>query len=212
MLQQSELAGLLETARACEVCDRRSHEHLPVRNRISPVTVRRSRSHAASTPRWDSTDGGTFLPPRPLVDRAVSAYTGLDMERELRTRVVRALEAHDVRLAYLFGSHAKGEATELSDIDLGVSFNVDIDAREAQGELLDALVHELRTERIDLVLLDEIPPPLAYRIIRDGARLLAEDPREDMSFRTRTIMRYLDFKPLRDAAFRSGREAILVSE
>jgi len=134
------------------------------------------------------------------------------MELELRTRVVRALKAHDVRLAYLFGSHAKGEATELSDVDLAVSFNTDIDARQAQGELLDALVHELGTERIDLVLLDEIPPPLAYRIIRDGERLLAADPREDVSFRTRTIMRYLDFKPLRDAAFQSGREAILASE
>ena len=81
------------------------------------------------------------------------------MEQELRTRVVGVLKAHDVRLAYLFGSQAKGEATDLSDVDLAVSFKADIDARQAQGELLDALVHELETERIDLVMLDEIPPP-----------------------------------------------------
>jgi predicted nucleotidyltransferase len=134
------------------------------------------------------------------------------MEQELRAGIVRALKAHGVRLAYLFGSHAKGEATEQSDVDLAVSFAVDIDARQAQGELLDALVHVLKTERIDLVLLDEIPPPLAYRVIRDGERLVAEDPREDVTFRTRTIMGYLDFKPIRDAAFRSGREAILATE
>lgn len=134
------------------------------------------------------------------------------MEQELRTRVVPVLEAHDVRLAYLFGSHAKGEATELSDVDLAVSFDVGVDVRKAQGELLDALVLELKTDRIDLVLLEEIPPPLAFRIIRDGERLVARDLREDVSFRTRTIMRYLDFKPLRDAAFRSGRKAILARE
>ena len=84
--------------------------------------------------------------------------------------------------------------------------------RKAQGELLDALVRELKTERIDLFLLEEAPVPLAFRIVRDGVRLLATDPREDVSFRTRTIMRYLDFKPLRDAAFRSGRAAILAPE
>jgi len=134
------------------------------------------------------------------------------MEEDLPTRVVPILEAHDVRLAYLFGSHAKGEATELSDVDLAVSFDVGADARKAQGELLDALVRELETDRIDLVLLEDVPPPLAFRIIRDGERLVARDPREDVSFRTRTIWRYLDFKPLRDAAFRSGREAILSSE
>lgn len=134
------------------------------------------------------------------------------MEQELRTRVVPVLEAHDVRLAYLFGSHAKDEATELSDVDLAVSFDVGVDVRKAQGELLDALVLELKTDRIDLVLLEAIPPPLAFRIIRDGECLVARDPREDVSFRTRTIMRYLDFKPLRDAAFRSGREAILAPE
>ena len=131
------------------------------------------------------------------------------MEQELLKRVVAVLEAHNVRLAYLFGSHARGEATELSDVDLAVSFDLDVDRRKAQGALLDALALELETDRIDLVLLEEIPAPLAFRVIRDGERLLAKDPREDVSFRTRTLMRYLDFKPLRDAAFRSGREAIL---
>jgi predicted nucleotidyltransferase len=150
--------------------------------------------------------------PRTLVHRAFSAYTGFNMERDLRTRVVPVLQAHEVRLAYLFGSHAKGEATELSDVDLAVSFDVGVDVRKVHGELLDDLVRELETDRIDLVVLEEIPPPLAFRIIRDGERLVARDPGEDVSFRTRTIMRYLDFKPLRDAAFRSGREAILAPE
>jgi len=134
------------------------------------------------------------------------------MEQELRMKVVPVLEAHDVHLAYLFGSHAKGEATEMSDVDLAVSFDVGVDEHKAQEELLDALVRALETDRIDLVLLEDIPPPLAFRIIRDGERLVANDPREDVAFRTRTIMRYLDFKPLRDAAFRSGREAIWARE
>lgn len=113
------------------------------------------------------------------------------MERELRAKIARALTGHEVRLAYLFGSHATGEATELSDIDLAVSFDAGVDARQALGELLDALVRELSTERIDLVLLEETSPPLAYRIVRDGERLLVEDAREDVAFRTRAIMRYL---------------------
>ena len=134
------------------------------------------------------------------------------MEPDLRTKVVPILEAHGVRLAYLFGSHAKNEATAMSDVDIAVSFDAGIDVRKAQGELLDALVRGLETDRIDLVLLREIPIPLAFRVIRDGERLVVRDPREDVSFRTRTILRYLDFKPLRDAAFRTRRAAILAAD
>jgi hypothetical protein len=60
-----------------------------------------------------------------------------------------------------------------------------------------------------LISLVEAPPPLAYRVVRDGLCVLCRDRKMREAFETRAIMRYLDFKPLRDQAFRRSRQAIL---
>jgi predicted nucleotidyltransferase len=72
-------------------------------------------------------------------------------------------ERGDVRLAYLFGSAARGEARPSSDIDIAVLFEPRPDPRE-----LDRLTTEIERaahRRIDLVTLDSAPPLLAHEII-----------------------------------------------
>ena len=51
---------------------------------------------------------------------------------------------------------------------------------------------------VDLVLLEEAPLPLAYRIFRDGHVLLERDHDALVARKTRVIMRYLDWKPIED--------------
>lgn len=110
---------------------------------------------------------------------------------------------------YYFGSAASGHAGPLSDIDVAVLLDESDSARETWGRLRDALCRALRTERVDLILLSETPPPLAYRIIRDGHLVFCRDEKRRQVFETGTVMRYLDFKPLRDQAFRVARSRIL---
>ena len=114
-----------------------------------------------------------------------------------------------VLLAYLFGSAARGANGPMSDIDIAVLTARDAPDRGIPGLLQDDLCRSLKTDRIDLILLDEAPPPLAYRVVRDGQCILCRDRKLRESFETRAVMRYLDFKPLRDQAFRRSRRAIL---
>jgi len=110
--------------------------------------------------------------------------------------VRRALEVRaDVRLAYLFGSTARGEARPSSDLDVGVVFSPVPAATE-----LDRLATDLEAvagRRVDLVVLTDAPPLLAHEAIRSGRLIVCRDEDERVSFHTRAIARYLDTAHLR---------------
>jgi hypothetical protein len=115
----------------------------------------------------------------------------------------RVLE-RDLRLAYalVFGSTARGSAHTGSDLDiaLGLTPGVRLDAA-ALGELISTL--EAATGRtIDLVLLDEAPPALAYRVFRDGQVLFERDHAALVERKVSAILEYLDYKPLEELATR----------
>jgi predicted nucleotidyltransferase len=118
-------------------------------------------------------------------------------------RLRHALE-QETRLAYalVFGSRARGSALPQSDLDVavGLASGVRLDPHEL-GDLVSTL--ERATGRtIDLVLLDEAPPALAYRVFRDGRVLLERDHSALVERKTRAILDYLDFRPLERIAVR----------
>ena len=87
------------------------------------------------------------------------------MEESLR----QVLQVDD-RIAYalLFGSAARGDTTSFSDVDvaIGLRSGVKFDLHDIGG-----LVSELERAAgrdVDVVILDEAPPGLAYRVFRDG--------------------------------------------
>ena len=113
-----------------------------------------------------------------------------------------------VWVAYHFGSGVAGRSGPLSDVDIAVL--LDPAARdETCGELEDALCRALRTDRVDLVLLNRAPASLAYRVVRDGRRLICRNARACEAFESDTVMRYLDFKPVRELAFQVSRAQVL---
>lgn len=76
---------------------------------------------------------------------------------------------YDVEYCYLFGSYAKGSATEKSDIDLLISANV-------KGIKFFGLVEELRTalqKRVDALDTNQLNnnAELAKEILRDGIKI-----------------------------------------
>lgn len=116
---------------------------------------------------------------------------------DLMEELKRALE-NETKLAYalVFGSRARGSALPKSDLDVavGLAAGVRLDAHEV-GDLVSTL--EQATGRtIDLVLLDEAPPALAYRVFRDGRVLLERDHSALVERKTRAILDYLDFQPI----------------
>ena len=100
--------------------------------------------------------------------------------------------------AYLFGSHARGTNTRMSDIDLAILFQSSINEScyfELRLEYIARIMGILLTERVDLVVLNNVPLHLAYEIVSNGILLLDWDPRQRAAFEADRIGRFLDFKP-----------------
>lgn len=124
-----------------------------------------------------------------------------------RGRLAAALDEADVVAAYLFGSQARGEVGPLSDVDVAVWLGPEVrdDRRfDRRLALSAAASRALATDEVDLVVLNDAPPLLRHRVIRDGKLILDRDPRTRVRFETRALLDYLDTAPLR-AALSAGR-------
>jgi hypothetical protein len=55
----------------------------------------------------------------------------------------------------------------------------------------------LHSDEVDLVILNDAPPLLSHRVLRDGLLLLERSRTERVRFETRAVLEYLDTKPLR---------------
>lgn len=120
------------------------------------------------------------------------------MDPEVETRARAALERHpEVVVAYLFGSSARGRAGPLSDLDVAVLLGEGADPASAQLDLIGDLAAATGTDRVDVVVLNEAPSELAFRVLRDGRLLLCRDDAARVRHRVRTILEYLDLEPLR---------------
>lgn len=111
----------------------------------------------------------------------------------------------DPRIAYglVFGSTSRGEARVDSDLDLAIGL---VQGAAFDGPELGRLVSDLERasgRTVDLVLLGEAPPALAYRVFRDGQVLFTRDRSALVEGRVRAILDYLDFRPF-EAAFVRG--------
>lgn len=102
-----------------------------------------------------------------------------------------------VELAYLFGSMAKGERGKLSDVDLGVYFN-DALVKEGRGEemlnILGEVISLLKTDKVDVVVMNDAPVSLNYEIIKCNAPLFMRDRGKKIDVEQRILSRYLDRK------------------
>ncbi|MCC7043273.1 MAG: nucleotidyltransferase domain-containing protein [Acidobacteria bacterium] len=123
-------------------------------------------------------------------------------------RIAEAL-ARDSRIAYalLFGSVARGDLHAGSDLDIAIGLmpGARWSAREA-GVLVSDL-EQASGRTVDLVILDDAPPAVAYRAFRDGVPLLVADRRRMVEQKTRAILDYLDFRPLESIAARGALSA-----
>jgi hypothetical protein len=118
----------------------------------------------------------------------------------------------EVLEAYVFGSFARAEEQPHSDFDVAVY--VDPEEMDSSGLGLDAaiaseLMRALRTNRIEVILLNAAPPLLYHRVLRDGIRLLARDPRATTVREGRALSRFCDYVPqlAKIRAAHAGRRA-----
>lgn len=116
--------------------------------------------------------------------------------------------AADSRLAYalLFGSSARGTSHASSDLDIAVGLQAGVTIQALEVGALIARLEDAAGRPVDLVLLDEAPPGLGYRIFRDGRTLFSRDDRALSSRRARAILEYLDYRPVEELCARGVLE------
>ncbi|MBD2260523.1 nucleotidyltransferase domain-containing protein [Pseudanabaena sp. FACHB-2040] len=106
-----------------------------------------------------------------------------------------------VRLLVLFGSRAKGTATEGSDWDLGVGLSdPDLDGWSLLALAVPlAEVLGIQSEQIDLVNLDRCSPLLGFAMATEGMPLYEEIPGLFHCFQVKAAKVYADTAKLRQA-------------
>lgn len=118
---------------------------------------------------------------------------------QLERRLLQALMPREEILeSYLFGSRATGRAQPHSDIDIAVYVDERRSAGPAYGyaaELAAYLMSALRTNQVDVVVLNRAPPVLYHRVLRDGRRILARDLRATTTREGYALSRYCDYLP-----------------
>jgi predicted nucleotidyltransferase len=123
----------------------------------------------------------------------------LERERAV-TAIGRALAPlPEVRAALLFGSRATGRARADSDVDVAVLLDLDqaaSDERQRFDRLLNALASEFSAEKLDVVVLNNAPPALAFQVLKHGVVALERDRRDLVRFRVRTYGAHADYEPV----------------
>ena len=100
--------------------------------------------------------------------------------------------------AVVFGSAARETLRPDSDVDVAIELLAGAPRDVLALGTLAARLESAVRRRIDLVLLDEAPPPLAYRVFREGRILVEHDHAALVRRKARAILEYLDFKPIED--------------
>jgi predicted nucleotidyltransferase len=104
------------------------------------------------------------------------------------------LQSHpSVLFAYLFGGLVGGKLRPLSDVDIAVYLAEDSNIPQRTLEILGKLNELLKTDEIDLVVLNTAPLPLKVRVIRHNEILVDKVPALRHSFESLTLREYFDF-------------------
>lgn len=98
--------------------------------------------------------------------------TPRDLDHEALREV---LERHPVSFAVLFGSHARGQQSVESDIDLAVAFEDAVEPDErlsARVDLIVDLSDRLETDAVDVADMEAIDPAVGNEALRTGTLLI----------------------------------------
>jgi predicted nucleotidyltransferase len=125
---------------------------------------------------------------------------GKEMEIVGKLRDFFQKNHESINLAYLFGSHAKGRITPMSDVDIAVLLGNKIDPKvylDIQLELSGRLSSHL-DKKVEVVILNRADPRLSYQIIKYGKIVFKKDRNVKANFERKSLNIYFDLKPMFD--------------
>jgi predicted nucleotidyltransferase len=113
---------------------------------------------------------------------------------QLLPEAVDYLESHPkILFAYLFGGLARGKPQPLSDVDIGVYLKRDGNVAENKLDILGNLMNILKTDEIDLVVLNNADIPLVMNILKTKKVIVDKSPHDRHIFESLIIRKFFDF-------------------
>ena len=103
---------------------------------------------------------------------------------EIKNTLNGYLQKHpEIEVAYVFGSLAQGKANALSDIDIAIitdsqQINNKTYRYGYKAEILTDLIKLLKTNNIDLVILNEANTLLKHRVLYHGKLIYSKNERK----------------------------------
>jgi hypothetical protein len=149
---------------------------------------------------WGPCKHGSIVRSRTALRRVVAGAPPQYHRRMTAAAVCAELEPvfrrhQQVVVAYLFGSTARGDEHERSDLDLAVLFD---DHTLAEYRALWGDLHDVLGARaFDLVGLNGADPVLCFDVLQDGKPIYARSAEEQNDFERRAWHRYQDTRHLR---------------
>lgn len=156
---------------------------------------------AGVTPRSCGLEGTPVCPGRALRDSAHRA----SYPEAVFESLIKVLEASpEIGFALLFGSFARGTQHGGSDLDIAIGgMSRPLSVLEL-GDLIGRLEAAAGRD-VDLILLDEAPVGLAFRVFRDGKLIVDRDHEAQARRKARAALDYFDFKPVEDLFLHGGK-------
>jgi len=114
---------------------------------------------------------------------------------------VEKLRKLGVATVFLFGSQVSGNASPLSDRDIGVLMKAQPSDAENTGlyhSFYDLFSDLFPGSRVDIVTLQTAPLPIQYSVVTEGKILFEEDPVLTADYIHQVINSYLDFRYILD--------------
>jgi predicted nucleotidyltransferase len=99
----------------------------------------------------------------------------------------------DILFAYLFGSLVDRNIGPLSDVDIAVYLAEKVSFAEEKLEILGNLANILRTDEIDLVVLNKAPLTLKMKILEKKKIIVDKEPFLRHRYESLTMRQYFDF-------------------
>lgn len=118
-----------------------------------------------------------------------------EFEQKL-SRVREIAASYSLDLVVLFGSHARGDAHEDSDIDIAIRARLALDKEQV---LQLSVVFDEIFPCVQVVDLRSAPPLLLGAIVQDGKLLYEGAPSLYEEFCIRAVNEYLDYLPVLEA-------------
>ena len=123
-------------------------------------------------------------------------------------------EIAELKLIYLFGSHAEGYIGPLSDYDFGVLLKRKNGTSEYRSLLYSNFAKKLSTDLIDVILLNNAPIELAFHVISYGELLYESDAESRIEYESNVMGLYFDYLPIlraqRHDILKGGEHAIRI--